>query len=289
MNPDQSCSSEQWSILTSAASISQLAAVLGGFLITAITLLLDRSSREVIHTIALFSSALLILILDSFLLGVVTGAVIPGDGDRSGSCAVVWTQGAIAVGMLAAGTAATFGGGGWMLAGYAVRKAADAEPAELGAYSYLAALGGWLTFAAAMAMALVAADMTIDYLQFMYAERPALWPVVVIAGSAAVMIAIFVAVVHRRTSALRRSLLDVEHPTMLALRSIKIATVTTTVLAIAGTLLTLILASFPEDWLTTPNLAVVLVVLVLTYVAPMVVSLAICDSVASPDERTAAS
>ena len=114
-------------MLTSAASISQLAGVLGGFLITAIALLFDRSNRESVHTIALFSSAVLILMLDSYLFSIMTGSVVPDDGDRRGICSIVWTQGAVSTGMLAAGTTALFGGLGWMLASHAVSRSAPAS------------------------------------------------------------------------------------------------------------------------------------------------------------------
>ena len=63
MNPDEFCTSDQWSVLTSAGSNSQLAGVLGGFLITAIALLFDKNSREGVHTLALFASAVLVLML----------------------------------------------------------------------------------------------------------------------------------------------------------------------------------------------------------------------------------
>ncbi len=284
MNPDQLCSSDHWSALTSASSISQLAGVLGGFLITAIALLFDRSSRESVHTIALFSAAVLILMLDSFLFSIITGSVVPDDGDRSGICAIVWTQGAISTGMLAAGTTALFGGLGWMLAGHAVSKAAEAEPADVPAYCFLADLGGWLTFASAMAMTLVLSETSIDYLHFMYGQRPALWTVGLITTSAAAVIVAALVVVFLRTRALRRSLADVARPTMIAIRSIKIATVTMTVLAMVGAWFTMSLSRFPKDWLTTPNLSVVLFVLFLTYVVPSVVAVAICDSVASTDD-----
>jgi hypothetical protein len=46
MNPDELCTSDSWSPLTSASANSQLAGVLGGFLIAAIALLFDRNSRE---------------------------------------------------------------------------------------------------------------------------------------------------------------------------------------------------------------------------------------------------
>ena len=281
MNPDQSCSSDQWSMLTSAGSLSQLAGVLGGFLITAIALLFDRTNRESVHTIALFSSAVLILMLDSYLFSIITGTVVPDDGDRRGICAIVWTQGAVSTGMLAAGTTAVFGGLGWMLASHAVSRSVEQEPEDIRAYCFLADLGGWLTFASAMAMTLVLSETTIDYLHFMYGERPPLWVVGLITVSAAVVILVDLWLVYVRTRALRKSLLDVAEPTRLTLRSIRVATVAMTLLAIIGAWLTMSINRFPKDWLTTPNMAVVVFVIVLTYVVPSLISTAICNSVAS--------
>ena len=268
-------------MLTSAASISQLAGVLGGFLITAIALLFDRTNRESVHTIALFSSAVLILMLDSYLFSIITGTVVPDDGDRRGICAIVWTQGAVSTGMLAAGTTALFGGLGWMLASHAVSRSVGQEPDDVRAYCFLADLGGWLTFASAMAMTLVLSETTIDYLHFMYGERPPLWVVGLITVSAAVIIAVDLWLVVVRTRALRKSLLDVAEPTRLTLRSIRVATVAMTLLAIIGAWLTMSINRFPKDWLTTPNMAVVVFVIVLTYVIPSLISTAICNSVAS--------
>ncbi|BBY66528.1 hypothetical protein [Mycolicibacterium helvum] len=281
MNLDPSCSSDQWSMLTSAPSISQLAGVLGGFLITAIALLFDRRGRESIHTIALFSSAVLILMLDSYLFSIISGSVVPDDGDRRGVCAIAWTQGAVATGMLAAGTTALFGGLGWMLASHAVSKSTVDDPEEIRAYCFLADLGGWLTFASAMAMTLVLSETSIDYLHFMYGERPPLWVVGIITTSAAAIILGDLALVYVRTRALRKSLLDVEQPTVLTLRAIRFATVGMTALAIVGAWLTMSINRFPKDWLTTPNMGLVIFALVLTYVVPSLVSTAICNSVAS--------
>ncbi len=160
MNPDEFCTSDQWSALTSAASHSQFAGVLGGFLITAIALLMDKNSRESVHTLALFSSAVLILMLDSFLFSLITGTQVPSDGDRRGICAIAWTQGAVSTGMLAAGAAALFGGLGWMLASHAVKKVSEQEAEDAGAYSFLADLGGWLTFAATMTTTLILSETT---------------------------------------------------------------------------------------------------------------------------------
>lgn len=265
----------------SASSISQLAGVLGGFLITAIALLFDRNSREGVHTLALFASAVLILMLDSFLFSIITGTVIPDDGDRRGICAIAWTQGAVSTGMLAAGTTALFGGLGWMLASHAVNNVSDSDPDARRAYCFLADLGGWLTFASAMATTLVLSETSIDYLRFMFGRRPELWVVGVITTSAAVIILVDFVLVYLRTRALRTSLLDTAEPVQLALRSIKVATVAMVVLSIIGSWLGMSLARFPKEWLTVPNTGAVVFVLILTFVVPAVVSTGICYSVAS--------
>ena len=285
MNPDPNCSSDQWSMLTSASSVSQLAGVLGGFLITAIALLFDRNSRESVHTLALFASAVLILMLDSFVFSIMTGTVVPDDGDRRGICAIAWTQGAVSTGMLAAGTTALFGGLGWMLASHAVNKVTEQDSDELGAYCFLADLGGWLTFASAMTMTLVLSETSIDYLHFMFGQRPELWVVGVITTSAALIILVDLVLVYLRTSSLRRSLRDTASPTRVALRSVKVATVGILALAVIGCWLVMSLARFPKDWLTVPNTGAVVAVLVITFVVPSVVSTAICYSVASADDR----
>ena len=275
-------------MLSSASANSQLAGVLGGFLITAIALLFDRSTRESVHTMALFAAAVLILMLDSFLFSLMTGTQVPGDGDRGGICAIVWTQGAVATGMLAAGATALFGGLGWMLASYAVNTTAtrkDQDGEDLAAYGFLADLGGWLTFAAAMTTTLILSETSIDYLHFMLGRRPDLWLTGLIVTTAAAVIVVDAVLVHLRTRDLRKSLADKGETTRLALRSIKVATVAMLGLAIAGSWLSVSLARFPKDWLTVPNGGVVAFVLALTFVLPTVVSTAICYSVASTDNR----
>lgn len=272
-------------MLSSAASNSQLAGVLGGFLITAIALLFDRSSREGVHTLALFASAVLVLMLDSFLFSLITGTQVPDDGDRRGICAIAWTQGAVSTGMLAAGATALFGGLGWMLASHAVNKAADQDPEDIRAYCFLADLGGWLTFAAAMTTTLILSETSIDYLFFMFGRRPELWVQGIITTSAAAVVLVDFVLVYVRTKALRRSLTNTAEPTRLALRSIKVATVCTVVLAIIASWLAVSLNRFPADWLTAPSTAGVVFVLILTFVVPIIVSTAICYSVPSTDER----
>jgi hypothetical protein len=225
----------------------------------------------------------LILMLDSFLFSLITGTQVPDAGDRAGICAVAWTQGAIATGMLAAGTTALFGGLGWMLASHAVNKAPHDNHDDAAAFSFLAGLGGWLTFAAAMTTTLILSETSIDYLHFMYGRRPQLWVVGVIVGVAALVIAVNCWLVFIRTKALKRSLLNPAEQTRLELRSIRVATVGMLVLAIIGSWLALSLARLPKDWLTGPNTAAVTFVLILTFALPTIVSTAICYSVASTE------
>jgi hypothetical protein len=262
-------------MLSSASANSQLAGVLGGFLITAIALLFDRSSREGVHTLALFASAVLILMLDSFLFSLITGTQVPEDGDRRGICAI------------AAGATALFGGLGWMLASHAVNKMSDQDPQDVRAYGFLADLGGWLTFAAAMATTLILAETSIDYLHFMFGRRPDLWVTGLITVSCAVFIVIDFVLVYVRTRALRRSLTNTAEPTRLALRSIRVATVCIVALAVVASWIAVSLNRFPKEWLTVPNTAIVIFVVVLTLALPTVVSTAICYSVASTDEAGA--
>lgn len=284
MNPDTFCTSDQWSMIASAASTSQLAGVLGGFLITAIALLFDRSSREGVHTLALFSAAVLILMLDSFLFSLISGIHPPDNGDRQSICAIAWTQGNLATGMLAAGTTGLFAGLGWMLASHVVSKVPTQDPADIRASCFLADLGGWLTFGAAMATTLIMSETNIDYLYFMLGHRPALWQTGAIVTFSALVILLDFVVVYIRTRNLNRSLANTAEPTQLALRSIKVATVGTLFLAVTASWLAISLARLPIGWLTTPNGGFVMFVFALSLLVPTIISTAACYSVASTDE-----
>lgn len=284
MNPDTACSTDQWSLLTSAPSASQLAGVLGGFLITAIALLFDRNTREGVHTLALFSCAVLVLMLDSFVFSLISGTTVPEDGDRLGICAVAWTQGIAATGMLAAGTTALFGGLAWMLASHVVNKfpgQTDDDDEDARAYCFLAVLGSWLTFAAAMSTTLIMSETTIDYLSFMYRGRPAPWAITLVIAAAAVVVLVDVRLVAVRSLRLRRSLVNSAESTLLAMRSIRFATVSMLVLAILASALAGSASRIPEEFLTAPHVGVVLTGIVAGFVLPAIVTTAICYSVPS--------
>jgi ABC-type xylose transport system permease subunit len=173
-----------------------------------------------------------------------------------------------------------------MLASHAANKVTALDPDDVRAYCFLADLGGWLTFAATMATTLILSETSIDYLHFMFDRRPDKWLVALITISAAAITLVDFALVYARTRALRKSLADNTEPTLLALRSIKVATVGTVVLAVVVSWLGVSLARLPKDWLTAPNTGIVIGVLILTFVVPTVVSTSICYSVASTDGRS---
>jgi hypothetical protein len=132
-----------------------------------------------------------------------------------------------------------------------------------------------------MTATLILSETSIDYLRFMYGRRPNAWVEGLIIVGCAAVIAVCFALVYIRTRALRKSLSDTAEPTRLELRSIKVATVGTVVLAIVGSWLAVSLARVPEGMLTGPNIGVVVGVLILVLALPTVVSTAICYSVAS--------
>ncbi|MEC4762941.1 hypothetical protein [Mycobacterium sherrisii] len=225
--------------------------------------------------------------LSSFLFSLISGTHPPDNGDRQGICAIAWTQGTLATGMLAAGTTALFGGLGWMLASHAVNKAHQVDPEDIRAYCFLADLGGWLTFGAAMATTLIMSETSIDYLHFVLGHRPALWLTGLIVTFCALAIIVDLVVVYIRTRNLNRSLSNTAEPTQLALRSIQVATVGTLFLAVAASWLAVTLARLPGGWLTTPNRGFVVFVFVLALLVPTIISTAACYSVASTDEGLA--
>lgn len=172
-----------------------------------------------------------------------------------------------------------------MLATHAVNKAADSDADDIRSYSFLADLGGWLTFAAAITTTLILSETAIDYLHFMFARRPDFWLVSLITVSAAVVSVIDFVVIYVRTKALRKSLADASEQTRLALRPIEVATVGIVVLAIVASWLAVTLNRFPNNWATVPKTGLVVFVLVLTFVVPTVISTAICYSVASTEKH----
>lgn len=141
---DSRCTSTDvtWSIIDSSPPNANLAAVLAGFMVTAIVFLLERRKKEddraTAHTIALFFAGVLILGLNSYLFGSIASmrpqvqtfelALHTPEGTISWEnvpplntyvCGIVWSQGMAASGMLAVGGTLLIAGLGWTITRFA--------------------------------------------------------------------------------------------------------------------------------------------------------------------------
>jgi hypothetical protein len=103
------CSLSSWSAVASAPANTTLAAVLAGFMINAIILLLSRRPAEMsakyIQALSLLFSAFIILGLDAYLFSLVTGDTTKIIGKVS-ACRRTWTEAMFAAGLLAIGAVA---------------------------------------------------------------------------------------------------------------------------------------------------------------------------------------
>lgn len=80
---------------------------------------------------------------------------------------------------------------------------------------------------------------------------------------------------------LRRSLVNPSESTLLAMRSIRLATVSMLGLAILASALAGSASRIPDEWLTAPHIGVVITGIVVGFALPAMVSTAICYSVPS--------
>jgi hypothetical protein len=103
------CSLTGWSAVASASANTTLAAVLAGFMINGIILLLSRKPTQMspryVQALSLLFAAFVILGLDAFLFGLVTGDSTAIIGKVS-ACRRAWTEAMFAAGLLAIGAVA---------------------------------------------------------------------------------------------------------------------------------------------------------------------------------------
>ena len=99
------CSVTGWSAVASATANAVLAAVLAGFMINGIVLVLGRRPEEMtgeyIQAVSLLFAAFVALSLDAYLFGFVTG-----DTNNVSACRRVWTEAMFAAGLLGIGAVA---------------------------------------------------------------------------------------------------------------------------------------------------------------------------------------
>lgn len=99
------CSTAGWSAVTSASANAVLAAVLAGFMINGMVLVLGRKPEEMtaayVQAVSLMFAAFVALGLDAYLFGFVTG-----DMRNVSACRRAWTEAMFAAGLLGLGTVA---------------------------------------------------------------------------------------------------------------------------------------------------------------------------------------
>lgn len=182
---DGQCTSKEvtWSILDSSPPNANLAAVLAGFMVTAIVFLLDRQrhehNRATTNTIALFFPGVLILGLNSYLFGSIasmgpqvalieTSMPLMKDSRITVEavqpqnlyiCGLVWSQGLAASGMLAVGGILLIAGLGWIITQFA--RESD-KPSR-----FFLLLGNLLTTIVIVATLLLLAETSDMYIKLM--------------------------------------------------------------------------------------------------------------------------
>jgi len=151
-----SCAVDGWSIITNAATNSQLAGVLAGFVFSAIVILFVRSGSNNAQALGLFIAAFLVLAFDSYLFSLVVG------GDADLRCARTWSEAMAASGMLAVGGVALLSGIPWLLS----------EHIDLGTWTSnthrrntrrLDRLSRLMVYGVIMSVALLLTSTTLDY------------------------------------------------------------------------------------------------------------------------------
>lgn len=176
---DGHCTSRDmpWSIIDSSAPNAHLAAVLAGFMVSAIVFLLRREGTERNgkehaakgHAIATFFAGVAVLGLDAYQFGSISSIKAPTrsvDGSeviREGSeyiCTIVWTQGMAASGMLAVGGALMIAGLGWTTTHFALSN--KGQKSKL-----LGSLGNLVVLIAIATIGAALWGTTCDYFQMM--------------------------------------------------------------------------------------------------------------------------
>lgn len=116
------CSNAGWSAVSSAGPMSALAAVLAGFMLNGIVVLLSQTMKDIgkVRALGLLLAAFVALGLDSYLFALVTG---------DSSCHRAWTEAMLAAGLLGIGTVAIIAGFGLLIAEYVEKK--DSESIDM--------------------------------------------------------------------------------------------------------------------------------------------------------------
>ncbi len=124
MNP---CPPVAWNVVQAAESLSSLAGLIAGFMLTGLIVLLVERRRHfhpmLVPGLTLFFSGFISLGLNAYVFALVSG-------EAPGACRRIWTAAAVSSGMLATGVIAAVGGVTLLIHAYLAALTDRAEDAE---------------------------------------------------------------------------------------------------------------------------------------------------------------
>lgn len=242
-----------WSVVELSLPNAQLAGVLAGFMVIAITFLLGRQTnrdQEVIpitHTLALFGAGILVLGLDSYLFGSVY-ATKPFEGADADTarrvCEAAWLQVMPAAGMLGLGAILLVSGIGWMFAQHA---GSSAKPNKQ--FTYLANTLVALTIFGVTALLIFTSLALIDAMYRVFGEDVPHYAKFIVASTGLLLFLTAAYFVFRRTRKFRDfGAIEWKQALAPTYKSIEVAAVAAAVFAVAGPIWAWILG----HWQTFP-------------------------------------
>lgn len=264
---------KSWSMVASAATNSQLAGVLAGFMIAVIAVAIFGSHRLDTHTVALFSSGVMALGLDSYLFSGITGSQ-PGSDSEEQICRVVWSQGMAASGLLAVGGSVFICGLGWMLAGHV---AGGSPMLTKWRRIYLVRLAAMLTAGILATTTGLLVSTTMYYFRLLKFDSE--WEILVpVYGAGVVLVSVISALIRSHAMVEKIKFVVPAKQVNTSLGLLPVSTFTVTGLAIASTLFSGIL----NLWVDDTNKVVIAIAVAVGLVIPGIVSILIAFSTPAP-------
>ncbi|QKV74134.1 hypothetical protein [Amycolatopsis sp. Hca4] len=170
---ENACAINGWSAISSAATNSQLAGLLAGFIFTSVTILFNRRSISSTRTLILFAPTFVVLGFDSYLFSMLTG------GTTDPLCDRLWSQSMPASGMLAVGATGVVSGIAWLLADHAksrMLRHKQSEPSKESGISNLHRISRFMIYGVSVAVMLLLSVNCLDYLRILKIFDPkAIW------------------------------------------------------------------------------------------------------------------
>lgn len=160
------CPGNGWSVITSAATNSQLAGVLAGFVFTGAVMLAGRSAVRDARAIGLFFAAFVVLGFDSYLFSLVSGEV------NDSLCRRAWAEAMPASGMLAVGGLAVVSGLGHLVSDRRPGLDASSSGVDYTSNENLQKFTGHAIRGVATAVTLLLAVTALDYADAVLGRRP---------------------------------------------------------------------------------------------------------------------